>query len=160
MFMAVSGVIVLITKTRTSTNNTWPTLAMEEGFMRSRSKIESTRSFALFPENNSIKPRMTLSEGPNHGPAPAARSLPLSEDGEKGVLCSLLLAPREVADDCVLKLPSEALYIPAHRIVYDTVLELRDKNRPIDFVSLRQALKDRSQLEEVGGIQYLNHLYT
>ena len=118
--------------------------------MRSRSKIESTGSFALFRESSSIKPHITLSEGPNRGPAP--RSLPLSEDGEKGVLCSLLLAPREVADDCVLKLPSEAFYIPAHRIVYDTILVLRDKNRPIDFVSLRQALKDR--------IQYLNELYT
>ena len=126
--------------------------------MRSRSKIESTGSFALFRENSSIKPHITLFEGPNHGPAP--RSLPLSEDGEKGVLCSLLLAPQEVADDCVLKLQSDAFYIPAHRIVYDTVLELRDKNRPIDFVSLRQTLKDRNQLEEVGGIHYLNHLYT
>jgi replicative DNA helicase len=53
-----------------------------------------------------------------------------------------------------------AFYIPAHQIIYDLVIEFRDKSKPIDFVSLRQALKDRNQLEETGGVEYLNELYT
>jgi replicative DNA helicase len=88
------------------------------------------------------------------------RSLPLSEDGEKGVICSLLLAPREIADICILRLRSDAFYIPAHQIIYNLVIEFRDKGKPIDFISLRQALKDRNQLEETGGVEYLNELYT
>src|ERR1700692_1410963 len=88
------------------------------------------------------------------------RSLPFSEDGEKGVLCSLLLSPRDVADICVLHLRSEAFYIPAHEIIYGLVLEFGDKRKPIDFVSLKQTLKDRNQLEEVGGPEYLNDLYS
>jgi replicative DNA helicase len=88
------------------------------------------------------------------------RSLPFSEDGEKGVICSLLLAPREIADICILRLRSDAFYIPAHQIIYDLVIEFRDKSKPIDFISLRQTLKDRNQLEETGGIEYLNELYT
>jgi replicative DNA helicase len=88
------------------------------------------------------------------------RSLPFTEDGEKGVICSLLLAPREIADICILRLRPGAFYIPAHQIIYDLVIEFRDKSKPIDFVSLRQALKDRNQLEETGGVQYLNELYT
>src|SRR6202045_4330716 len=87
------------------------------------------------------------------------RSLPFSEDGEKGVLCSLLLSPRDVADICVLHLRSEAFYIPAHEIVYGLVLEFGDKYKPIDFISLKQALKDRNQLEEIGGPEYLSDLY-
>jgi replicative DNA helicase len=87
------------------------------------------------------------------------RSLPFSEDGEKGVLCSLLLSPREVADFCVLQLRSDAFYIPAHGIIYNLVLEFDEKHRPIDFVSLKQALKDRNQLEEIGGPEYLSGLY-
>src|SRR6202043_2787808 len=71
------------------------------------------------------------------------RSLPFSEDGEKGVLSSLLLSPRDVADICVLHLRSEAFYIPAHEIIYALVLEFGDKRKPIDFVSLKQTLKDR-----------------
>lgn len=88
------------------------------------------------------------------------RSLPFSEDGEKGVLCSLLLSPREIADICILRLRSDAFYVPAHQIIYDLVIDFRDKNKPVDFVSLRQALKDRNQLEETGGVEYLNELYT
>jgi replicative DNA helicase len=87
------------------------------------------------------------------------RSLPFSEDGEKGVLCSLLLSPRDVADICVLHLRSEAFYIPAHEIIYSLVLEFGEKRKLIDFVSLKQALKDRNQLEEVGGPEYLSDLY-
>src|ERR1700730_13417624 len=87
------------------------------------------------------------------------RSLPFSEDGEKGVLCSLLLSPRDVADICVLHLRSEAFYIPAHEIIYSLVLEFGDKYKPIDFISLKQALKDRNQLEEIGGPEYLSDLY-
>ena len=87
------------------------------------------------------------------------RSLPFSEDGEKGVLCSLLLSPRDVADICVLHLRSDAFYIPAHEIIYNLVLEFGEKRKPIDFVSLKQALKDRNQLEEIGGPEYLSDLY-
>src|SRR5215831_18458137 len=88
------------------------------------------------------------------------RSLPFSEDGEKGVLCSLLLSPREVADICVLRLRPDAFYIPAHQIIYGLILEFGDKSKPIDFVSLKQALKDRNQLEEIGGPEYLSALYS
>jgi replicative DNA helicase len=88
------------------------------------------------------------------------RSLPSSEDGEKGVLCSLLLSPREVADICVLSLRADAFYIPAHRTIYNLILEFGDKSKPIDFVSLKQALKDRNQLEEIGGPEYLSALYS
>jgi hypothetical protein len=35
------------------------------------------------------------------------RSLPFSEDGEKGVLCSLFLSPRDVLDLCQIKLRPE-----------------------------------------------------
>ena len=87
------------------------------------------------------------------------RSLPCSEDGEKGVLCSLLLSPRDVADICVLHLRSDAFYIPAHEIIYSLVLEFGEKSKPIDFVALKQALKDRNQLEEIGGPEYLSDLY-
>jgi replicative DNA helicase len=87
------------------------------------------------------------------------RSLPFSEDGEKGVLCSLLLSPRDVADICVLHLRSEAFYIPAHEIIYSLVLEFGEKSKPIDFIALKQALKDRNQLEEIGGPEYLSDLY-
>ncbi len=88
------------------------------------------------------------------------RSLPFSEDGEKGVLCSLLLSPRDVLDLCQIKLRPEAFYTPAHQILFNLVAELVDSNKPIDFITLKQALKDRAQLDEIGGPEYLSDLFS
>jgi replicative DNA helicase len=88
------------------------------------------------------------------------RSLPYSEDAEKGVLCSLLLSPREVGDLCILRLQPDAFYAPAHKIIYELVVEFSDKSKPIDFITLKQSLKDRGFLEEIGGPEFLNELYT
>ena len=87
------------------------------------------------------------------------RSLPFSEDGEK-VLCSLLLSPRDVLDLCQIKLRPEAFYTPAHQILFNLVAELVDSNKPIDFITLKQALKDRAQLDEIGGPEYLSDLFS
>ena len=88
------------------------------------------------------------------------RSLPYSEDAEKGVLCSLLLSPREVGDRCILRLQPDAFYAPAHKIIYELVIEFSDKSKPIDFITMKQSLKDRGFLEEIGGPEFLNELYT
>ena len=88
------------------------------------------------------------------------RSLPFSEDGEKGVLCSLLLSPRDVLDLCQIKLRPEAFYTPAHQILFNLVAELMDSNKPVDFITLKQALKDRAQLDEIGGPEYLSDLFS
>jgi replicative DNA helicase len=88
------------------------------------------------------------------------RSLPFSEDGEKGVICSLLLSPRTVLDLCQIQLRPEAFYVPAHQAVYNLVAELGDANKPIDFITLKQALKDRGQLDEIGGHEYLSDLFS
>ena len=88
------------------------------------------------------------------------RSLPMSEDAEKGVLSSLLLNPREVSDMCRSMVAAEAFYIPAHRIVYETILTLIDSNRPVDFLTVCQSLRDRSLLEEVGGKETVSALFS
>src|SRR3984893_4366670 len=89
----------------------------------------------------------------------APRSLPFSSDAEKCVLCSMLLSPRDVSDLCVLRLQPPAFYVPAHQIIYELVLEFADNSKPIDFISLKQGLQDRGQLEEIGGAEFLNELY-
>jgi replicative DNA helicase len=86
--------------------------------------------------------------------------LPYSEDAEKGVPCSLLLSPREVADLSILRLQPDAFYAPAHKIIYELVIEFSDKSKPIDFITLKQSLNDRGFLEKIGGPEFLNDLYT
>jgi replicative DNA helicase len=92
-------------------------------------------------------------------PTHVTGSLPFCEDAEKGLLCSILLSPTEVIAAVREQACKKSFYIPAHQIVYELLLELSDKNKPIDFVVLRQVLRDRGQLEEIGGPEYLSDLY-
>jgi len=85
------------------------------------------------------------------------KSLPYSEDAEKGVLCSLLLAPGKVAKLCSDRLWPGAFYVPAHQILYDTILEWDKPSDQVDFVWLCEALKD--QLDECGGKETVCELY-
>jgi AAA domain/DnaB-like helicase N terminal domain len=96
---------------------------------------------------------------PANNEKPKVDPLPFSDDAEKGVLCSLLLSPRKVGDLCILRLRQSAFYVPAHETLYRLVLEFLDESKPIDFISLKQALQDRRQLEEIGGAEFLNELY-
>ena len=94
----------------------------------------------------------------NHGCA-LPRPLPFSEDAEKGVLCSLLRSPVEVSDMCRSVVAADAFYMPSHRVIYETILALVDSNRPVDFITVRQALRDRSLLEEIGDVAALSALF-
>ena len=38
--------------------------------------------------------------------------------------------------------------------------ELVDGNKPVDFITLSQAIKDRAQLDEIGGPEYLSDLFS
>jgi replicative DNA helicase len=82
--------------------------------------------------------------------------LPCSEDGEKGLLCSLLLGGLHVAVE--INVPKEAFQIPAHRLLWDTLCELLAEKRPLDFVIIKQRLIDLGKIEEVG-VEYLSSLY-
>ncbi|MFZ0503309.1 MAG: DnaB-like helicase C-terminal domain-containing protein, partial [Chthoniobacterales bacterium] len=69
------------------------------------------------------------------------------------------MSPRDVSDLCVLRLQPPAFYVPAHQIIYELVIEFADKSKPIDFITLKQTLQDRGQLEEIGAVEFLNELY-
>jgi AAA domain/DnaB-like helicase N terminal domain len=86
-------------------------------------------------------------------------TLPFSDDAEKGVLCSLLLALNDVAKLCAERLEPGAFYVPAHRIIYELLLEFAQTGRPIQFPLIKQTLLDRAQLEEAGGAQLLSDLF-
>ncbi len=88
------------------------------------------------------------------------RSLPHSLEAEMGVLGSLLIAPDEVAGQCVERTREEHFHIPAHRTIYSVLIELWNNQQPIDFITLTQILKDRGLLEQVGGAAFVTGLFT
>ena len=89
------------------------------------------------------------------------RLLPQSPDAEQGVLGSFLLQPREVGGMCVEKNVTAAhFHIPAHATIYEVLLELWNANKPIDFITLTQVLRDRNLLDQVGGAAFVTNLFT
>ena len=49
-------------------------------------------------------------------------------------------------------------YSEAHRKIFSAILQLSDRNEPIDLITLSNILKDKSQLDQVGGAAYLTSI--
>jgi replicative DNA helicase len=82
---------------------------------------------------------------------------PHNLEAEQAVLGAVLLD-----SDCLVsvleKIRAEDFYRTAHRLIFEGMLELWEKQEPIDLVTLTAVLHDRRQLEEVGGVGYLTEL--
>lgn len=88
---------------------------------------------------------------------PRLRLPPQDLDAEKAVLGSAMLRPGalyEIGD----VLAPEVFYADKHKIIYEAMQELHQKNEPIDLLSLSGRLKSKKQLEKVGGHSYLVEL--
>ncbi len=90
----------------------------------------------------------------------ASRVPPQSMEAEQGLIGSILLAPDEWIDRCVEQIDEKAFYFPAHQTLFALMVELRNAGKPVDFISLTQALRDRSSLELVGGPAAISQLQT
>jgi len=88
------------------------------------------------------------------------REFPQAPDAEKGVLSSILLAPKDVIGLAVESgVTKDTFYIPGHGEIFETLLELWNANRPIDFITIAQYLRDRNKLDQIGGAAALNDLF-
>ncbi len=79
---------------------------------------------------------------------------PQSIPSEKAVLGSIMLrkdAMHEVED----MITPDSFYAEKHKIIFEAMLDLSNKNEPIDMLSLSTKLKEKKLLDNVGGNQYL-----
>ena len=105
------------------------------------------------------KPRSDL-KGKVTYPPDFHREFPQAPDAEKGVLSSILLAPKDVIGLAVESgVVKETFYIPSHGEIFEALLELWNANKPIDFITIAQYLRDRNKLDQVGGPAGLNELF-
>src|SRR6266705_2601161 len=88
------------------------------------------------------------------------RTPPHSVDAEQGVLGSMLISPRETIAECVEKINEEYFYVPAHRTIYDVLVELWNAGQAIDLITFTQVLRDRNLLDSVGGAASVTNLFT
>ena len=88
------------------------------------------------------------------------RSLPFSDEAEKGVLSCLLQDPNERLSECRVQVPVDAFYHVANRTVYELLLEFYDRGTPLDIATLTHALREKGVLDKVGGGAAISELYT
>src|SRR6266567_9019099 len=88
------------------------------------------------------------------------RTPPHSVDAEQGVLGSMLISPRETIAECVEKINEEYFYVPAHRTIYDVLVDLWNASQAIDLITFTQVLRDRNLLDSVGGAAFVTSLFT
>lgn len=82
---------------------------------------------------------------------------PQNIDSERALLGSIMLKP-DALYDIVDIISSEVFYAEKHRIIYSTMMDLFQKNEPIDLLSLSSKLKEKKQIEKIGGNSYLTEL--
>jgi replicative DNA helicase len=76
---------------------------------------------------------------------------PASEDAEKGLISCLLQDPEQILPSVRAKVVPEAFYTHANQIIYARMLSMMDTQVPIDLVSLTNALRDKGEIDHVGG---------
>src|SRR6266516_6946188 len=94
------------------------------------------------------------------GAARVDRLPPHSIEAERGVLGCVLLSPGDSLRVFIEKFKSgtELFYDLRHRHIYELLVEMYDLREAIDLLTVQQRLKDRNQLEAVGGLAYLSSL--
>src|SRR5438094_5586662 len=85
------------------------------------------------------------------------RTLPHNIDAEKSVL-GAILANNENYYRVLENLKPEDFYLNAHRVIYRNMVDLIEKSKAIDLVTIQDELDRSSQLEAAGGIAYLASL--
>ncbi|MEI6528226.1 MAG: replicative DNA helicase [bacterium] len=82
---------------------------------------------------------------------------PNSIESEKALLGSVMLRP-EAIHDIMDVIQADAFYSEKHRIIFESMADLFHKNEPIDLLTLSQRLKNKEQLDQIGGMGYLTEL--
>jgi len=79
---------------------------------------------------------------------------PQSIEAEQSLLGSLLIDKEAIIKVADLISP-EDFYRDAHRIIYETILEISARGEPIDILSVANRLEEKGKIEAVGGRSYL-----
>ena len=83
--------------------------------------------------------------------------MPQNIEAEEAVLGAILVNPN-VITKVVETLKPESFYKPAHKFIYEAMLQLFNSNERIDIVSVSDVLNYNSKLETIGGRAFVNDL--
>ena len=80
---------------------------------------------------------------------------PQNIEAEQSVLGAILLE-NEALPSAMEQLVPDDFYKEAHKKIFRAMLDLYEKNEPIDLITLTERMSGRNELESVGGASYLS----
>lgn len=82
---------------------------------------------------------------------------PQNLEAEVSVLGGILLE-NEALNQVLEILQTGDFYREAHRKIFSAMVQLYERNEPVDLITLAEVLNKKDELEAVGGLEYLNQL--
>ena len=88
---------------------------------------------------------------------PVGKIPPQNLDAEKSLLGAVLIDEETLAD-ITEHVTLKDFYDKRHSVIYDAMMRLYERRKPVDLLTLTDELKRKSELENVGGSAYLTEL--
>ncbi|GMQ63000.1 replicative DNA helicase [Vallitalea sp. AN17-2] len=82
---------------------------------------------------------------------------PYSLEAEQSVIGSMILDREAIATGSESLMPDD-FYQPDLKVIFEAIIDLYNKNKAVDLVTLENKLKDEGVLDQIGGINYLSKL--
>ncbi|WP_432718610.1 replicative DNA helicase [Pectinatus frisingensis] len=82
---------------------------------------------------------------------------PQNIEAEQSVLGAMMISHDAIAEAAQILIDTD-FYREAHRITFATMLEIFNRNDPVDLITVTEQLRKSNQLEKVGGITFLTAL--
>jgi replicative DNA helicase len=79
---------------------------------------------------------------------------PQNIDAEQSIIGGLMLE-EEAWDEIADIIAAEHFYKSAHGKIFETIKKLKDKGQPVDIITVTNSLKERGEIDAIGGAGYL-----
>ncbi len=86
-----------------------------------------------------------------------ARTTPFNNEAEQAVLGSMLL-DNDLIPEAITKIKDNDFYRDSHKKIFTAITEIKDKGQAADLITVSNYLKEKNELESIGGITYLNEI--
>ncbi len=90
-------------------------------------------------------------------PGDIERTAPQSLEAERAVLGGMITDP-DILEDSLEVLKEDHFYLQRHREIFNTIVELKRLNKPVDILGVKASLERANKLETVGGAAFLMEL--
>ena len=82
---------------------------------------------------------------------------PQNIEAEESILSAILIDNHALLDVLEI-LSAEDFYKSAHQVIFAAMTELFDRNEPVDLITLSNLLKEKNQIDKIGGAAHLAEL--